>query len=222
MTSFPGRNIRDSMADIRKNTPIEKFNRNDPRHLKTSEAEIARSKKGAEETHFLYQEKPVKKSLLLFTKVMQNLERKFSSPEQEDTSHLSADEAEFYAILGEFLEMLQTFAREDVSKNLPFINHLSTIWEGIIHITQRRCRLKTPPPYLDLLKATVDEIENFHFEEGQSFGFYLKEHENTDWFPVPYLKMLRYLFADATSRGESSTLHSWQKGIQEIRAILIA
>ncbi|MCH9811526.1 hypothetical protein K0U07_02040, partial [bacterium] len=181
------------MSDIHKNNPIQKFNRNDPRYIKTSEAEATRSKKGTQETHFLHHEKPVKKSLLLFTKVMQNLERKFSSPEKEDTSHLSADEAEFYSILGEFLEMLETLASEDVSKNIPFINNLSTIWEGIIHIYQRRLRLKEPPPYLHLLKDTVKEIEGYGADGGQSFGFYLKEHENTDWFPIPYLKMLRHL-----------------------------
>ena len=83
----------------------------------------------------------------------------------------------------------------------------------IVHVGERRMRLKTAPLYLDLLKDTINDIENFGKEEGKSLGFYLKEHENTDWFPIPYLKILRSLFVDSLERKEQSTLSMWQKRV---------
>lgn len=209
------------MSDIGKNNNIGKFDKNDPRYLKTSEAEIARSKNKTEDSYFLHHEKPIKKSLLLFTKVMQNLKRKFESPEKKNLSHLAADEAEFYIILEEFLQKLSTLRSTDVSKDIPFINSLSQIFEKLSYIVERRKRLKTPPAYLSLLTATMKDIDNFGEKEGKSFGFYLKEHANTDWFPVPYLKMLRYLYINAQELQEQSILSSWQKGLKEILTILL-
>ena len=70
---------------------------------------------------------------------MQNLERKFTSPDKNDTSHLAADEAEFYSLLNEFLEKLETLALEDVSKNIPFMHSLSTIWEKLFMLESEEC-----------------------------------------------------------------------------------
>ena len=56
------------MSDIGKNNPIQKFNHNDPRYLKTNETEIARQKNKANETHFLHDKKPVKKASFFLLK----------------------------------------------------------------------------------------------------------------------------------------------------------
>ena len=204
------------MSDIFKNTPIGKYDKNDPRYLKVSESEIARSKSDHANNYVQFQEKNIKKSLLALARAMQVLQDTIVSPDSDDLMHLPADERAFYILLSDFRKHLSILSSQDTSKDIAFINQLSFLWDGIKLSSDRRTKLKHAPSYLSILNALIQEIETYGSKDGSSLGFYLKEHRNTDWFPIPYLKMLHTLHKNARKNQEQSPLFSWQNQIGEI------
>ncbi|MCH9616966.1 MAG: hypothetical protein SP4CHLAM5_05530 [Chlamydiia bacterium] len=204
------------MGDLYKNTNIRKYDKNDPRYLKVNESEITRPKHRQSDPHITYKGKPIKKSLLLFARIMDFLGEKFSSPDSDNIAHLPAGEQEFYSYLSSFCKQLHTLSGQDKSSDIEFINDLSYTWDTIKQSAERRKKLKKARNYLESLNQIVKEIEGYGAKDGASFGYYLKEHRNTDWFPLPYLNMLRSLYNNSIENEDHSTLYSWQASLKKV------
>lgn len=204
------------MSDPYKNINVTKYDKNDPRYLKVSESEITRSQNKHSDEQIVYKNKEVKKKLLLFARIMQILSTKFSSPNSDDISHLPAGEQDFYCALSTFAEKLHSLSEQDKSADIHFINSLSASWDMVKQLTNRRKKLKKPPIYLNTLTQVIENITSFGEKDGASFGYYLTEHKNIDWFPIPYLNMLRSLYDNATVNKEHSILYTWQMELKEV------
>jgi hypothetical protein len=209
------------MGDLFKNTNIRKYDKNDPRYLKVSESAITRPKNKQSDTHTTYNDKPVRKSLLLFARVMDFLSEKFSSPDSHSISHLPAGEQEFYSLLSSFSKQLHTLSEQDKSSDIDFINSLSYTWDTIKQLAGRRKKLKKARIYLEPLNQIIKEIEGYGKNDGATFGYYLKEHRNTDWFPLPYLNMLKSLYSDSIENEDHGTLYTWQVSLKEVIKLLV-
>lgn len=208
------------MSDLFKRTNISKYNKNDPRYLRVSESEISRSKDRDGNPILHYKNKPVNSLKLLYARIMHILFDNICSADSVNITHLSAGEKEFYSLLNALHNSFLALSLTDKSKDIEFINKLSSTWNYLQLSVKRRQKQKTPPQYIDVLNTTMTSIENYNIEEGESLGYYLEGHKQTDWFPIPYLQMLSKLHTDSIENTANSVLSSWQQNLKVLMALI--
>ncbi len=107
------------------------------------------------------------------------------------------------------LALLQQLGEKDQSENISYIQKLSQIWEQIIdHIEYLKLTTHLPDNIHNLLSA-IAGMNHFPKDAEYSFGFYLLKHAGKEWFPFPFMEMLKDLHQNHQQLKEKSVLTKW-------------
>lgn len=98
----------------------------------------------------------------------------------------------------------------DHSEDIPFSQRLSHLWHNIIEEVQDvktgKSRSSIDQSRLDML---ITEIQFFPPAEEHNLGYYLIEYAGEDWYPFPYMELIRRIHKDYLDAPSSSLLNTW-------------
>jgi len=210
------------MSDIYKNTPVERFDKNNPEGLRTHQAEKVHTRHRKEAKWLKHNKKDISSDQLLYAAVMEFLEENAENPDRIDLSHLLPGERELYNLLSAFSSLLNCMQANDKKKDLDYLKHLTETWNYLILAHNRRQHLKPPCHYFETFDNLMHTIGSFGESDGEPLGFYLKGHKNEDWYPIPYLEMLTSLHNEHKINRTDSNLSLWCDFIRLLQQEIIS
>ncbi|MCH9614403.1 MAG: hypothetical protein SP1CHLAM54_16380 [Chlamydiia bacterium] len=121
---------------------------------------------------------------------------------------ISRDPLTTYLI--EFKELLNLLRDCDHSEDIPFSQKLSHNWHHILEESQR-VKLGKSESSVDneRLEMLVTEIQFYPPNEEHNLGYYLLEYAGEDWYPFPYMELIRRIHKDYIDAPNSSLLNTW-------------
>lgn len=115
-----------------------------------------------------------------------------------------------HSYLLELKEILQKLTDCDHSEDIPFSQKLSHLWHKIIEEAQAvqvgKARSIIDQSRLEML---ITEIQFFPPHEEHNLGYYLIEYAGEDWYPFPYMELIRSIHKDHLNAPGSSLLNTW-------------
>lgn len=109
-----------------------------------------------------------------------------------------------------FKELLNLLRDCDHSEDIPFSQKLSHVWHEIIEESQRiKVGQSESRIDQDRLEMLITEIQFYPPNEEHNLGYYLIEYAGEDWYPFPYMELIRRIHKDYIEAPNSSLLNTW-------------
>lgn len=179
---------------------------------------IEKDKKGKENSKNYPFTASVKKQSVMTAVLLSFLSKLFSFLgvlKKVPTKPLSADDPiqDLYI----FYSLLEQLKQTDLSRDLPFCQHLSETWNRLLQHRALIPRIQRDSIFGSIALATlIKSINNFPLSEDQKLGYYLSKHVGGDWLPTPFMDLLCRLHNAHQVDKHQSDLQQWTQLILSI------
>lgn len=201
---------------------VDRYDPSSPSRMNISSLDNPSPLSKNKEPVIYYKGKNIPQKALMLAKIQLLLLDEIDSDGEPCIAHLVPAEKEFYHILKKLSKNLYTLACIDKSNDGEFLKQLSKNWSIFSISANRRIQKKKQESYTDLLKDLYTSIDELSIDNSLTFGYYLQKSATQDWFPVPYLKILQYVYLDHKKNKQQSIAAHWICDISEILTILLS